>query len=280
MINFNGDLVKDAQISTANRGLNYGDALFETIRVINSSIMFWESHYFRLMSSMRMLRMEIPMNFSPEYLQEQIKSTLKANHLEDKPAKVKILVYRKEGGLYLPTSREVDVVITVEAIKDAFFTQLDNDYVVDLYKDHFVLAGMLSTLKTTNKITNVLASIYAQENDFDNCILLNEKKSVIEFTNGNLFLVKDKVVKTPPLSEGCLKGVVRSEVIKIIKKLEDYTLEETSISPFELQKSDELFLTNAIVGIKSVTKYRKKNYETQLAKALVGKLNAQARLAE
>lgn len=280
MINFNGNLVENVPITTKNRGLNYGDALFETIRVINNSIMFWEAHYFRLMSSMRMLRMEIPMSFSPEKLENQIKDTIKANNLTSSPVKVKLLVYRKDGGLYLPKSREVDVVISVEAIENAFFVHNTENYVVDLFKDHFVLAGMLSTLKTTNKVTQVLASIFAEENCFDNCIILNEKKSVVEFTNGNLFLVKGNTIKTPPLSDGCLKGIIRGELIKMLKKLDDYTLEETSISPFELQKADELFLTNSIVGIKSINQYRKKTYSTTLAKQLIGKLNAQARLAE
>ena len=280
MINFNGNLVENVPITTKNRGLNYGDALFETIRVINNSIMFWEAHYFRLMSSMRMLRMEIPMSFSPEKLENQIKDTIKANNLTSSPVKVKLLVYRKDGGLYLPKSREVDVVISVEAIENAFFVHNTENYVVDLFKDHFVLAGMLSTLKTTNKVTQVLASIFAEENSFDNCIILNEKKSVVEFTNGNLFLVKGNTIKTPPLSDGCLKGIIRGELIKMLKKLDDYTLEETSISPFELQKADELFLTNSIVGIKSINQYRKKTYSKTLAKQLIGKLNAQARLAE
>ncbi len=280
MINFNGNLVENVPITTKNRGLNYGDALFETIRVINNSIMFWEAHYFRLMSSMRMLRMEIPMSFSPEKLENQIKDTIKANNLTSSPVKVKLLVYRKDGGLYLPKSREVDVVISVEAIENSFFVHNTENYVVDLFKDHFVLAGMLSTLKTTNKVTQVLASIFAEENCFDNCIILNEKKSVVEFTNGNLFLVKGNTIKTPPLSDGCLKGIIRGELIKMLKKLDDYTLEETSISPFELQKADELFLTNSIVGIKSINQYRKKTYSTTLAKQLIGKLNAQARLAE
>ena len=74
MININGNLVedKDATISVFNRGLAYGDSVFETLRVINGKIIFWEDHYFRLMSSMRIMRMEIPSNFSPEFLEEEI----------------------------------------------------------------------------------------------------------------------------------------------------------------------------------------------------------------
>ncbi len=100
---------------------------------------------------------------------------------------------------------------------------------------------------------NTLASIFADENDLDNCILLNEKKGVVEVTNGNIFVVKGNVVKTPALTEGCIKGIVRIKVIEILFKNKDFTIEETSISPFEIQKADEVFITNAIIGVQPVT---------------------------
>jgi branched-chain amino acid aminotransferase len=281
MININGELVSadHANISYRNRGFQYGDALFETIRVINSKIIFWESHYFRLMSSMRLLRMQIPMQFSPEFLEEEIAKLVKKNNFEHKPVKVKINISRKQGGLYKPETREIDYVISCQEIEDSFFIADDKFIEVELFKDHFITSGLLSTLKSNNKLVNILASIYADENGYNNCILLNEKKSVVEFTNGNIFLVKDNVVKTPPLTEGCLKGVAREKIIDIIDKSKDLELKEESISPFELQKADEMFMTNAIKGIQSISKYRKKEYNSNVAKNLIGKLNAQARLA-
>ena len=112
----------------------------------------------------------------------------------------------------------------------------------------------------------------------DNCLLINTNKSVVEALNGNLFLVKGTTIKTPPLSDGCLKGILRKQIMEIIKLLPDYTLEETSISPFELQKADELFTTNVIKGIQSITKYRKKEFKNDVAKMLLQKLNVKVRL--
>ena len=152
-------------------------------------------------------------------------------------------------------------------------------YEVELFKDHYVNSGLLSTIKTNNRAINVLGSIYAKENSYDNCLLLNENKSVIEALNGNLFLVKGKLIKTPPTTDGCLKGVLRGKIIEIVKKLPDYTLVEESISPFELQKADELFITNVIVGIQPVSKYRKKEFNKEVAKELLTKLNVLARLS-
>jgi len=278
----NGEIqsVESSSLKLTNRGYNYGDGLFETLRVINSKIMFWEAHYFRLMSSMRILRMKIPMDFSPEYLEEKIVELVKANHLEKASVRVKINIHRNEGGYYTPEDNSVGYVISTKELKTAFFILKEEPYEVELFKDHYVQSGMLSTIKSNNKLVNILAGVYAKENDFDNCFLINEKKSVLEVTNGNIFVVKGEEIKTPPLSDGCLNGIIRKQLIEILGKSEDYTLKEESISPFELQKADEIFYTNAIQGVQSITKYRKKTYANTVAKSLVGKLNAKARLVD
>ncbi|HBY67665.1 MAG TPA: aminotransferase class IV, partial [Flavobacteriaceae bacterium] len=79
-------------------------------------------------------------------------------------------------------------------------------------------------------------------------------------------------------TDGCLNGILRKQVIKIIGQMPDYILEQTSVSPFELQKADEIFITNVITGIQPVSKYRKKEYTREVAKELLAKLNVKARL--
>jgi branched-chain amino acid aminotransferase len=277
MLNFNGKLIHNSEIS-GNRGLQYGDAIFETIKVSAGKILFWEDHYFRLMASMRILRMEIPMNFTPEFLEEEIQKTCKGLDENSSAYRIKIIVWRKEGGKYTPATNEVDYLVMAEALENPFYSLSEDAYVVELYKDHFINSGLLSTLKTTNKIINVLGSIYAMENEYDNCFLLNEKKNIIEVLNGNIFVVNGYTIKTPPLSDGCLNGILRKQIIGIINDHPDFIIEEASVSPFELQKADELFITNTIVGIQSITNYRKKEYRDTLAKELIGKLNLMARL--
>jgi len=278
MLNFNGKLIHNSEIS-GNRGLQYGDAVFETIKVSAGKILFWEDHYFRLMASMRILRMEIPMNFTPEFLEEEIHKTSKGLDENSNAYRIKIIVWRKEGAKYRPAINEVDYVAMAEALENPFYSLSEDTYVVELYKDHFINSGLLSTLKTTNRIINVLGSIYAMENDYDNCFLLNEQKNIIEVLNGNIFVVNGYTIKTPPLSDGCLNGILRKQIIGIINEHPDFTIEEASVSPFELQKADELFITNTIVGIQSITNYRKKEYSNTLAKDLLGKLNLKARLS-
>ncbi|WP_299897525.1 aminotransferase class IV [uncultured Aquimarina sp.] len=280
MININGNLLKDneATLSTANRGYAYGDALFETIRVNSGTILFWEDHYFRLMASMRILRMQIPMKFTPEFLQEEILGLIEENGLSNSSVRVKIIVNRKEGGLYTPATNDIDYSISVKQLTSSFYTLSEDFYEVTLFKDHYVATDLLSTLKSNNKLVNILGGIFAKENGYNNCLLLNSNKMVIEALNGNLFLIKGNKIKTPPVADGCLKGILRTQLVRIIEKLPEYEIEEASISPFELQKADELFITNVIHGIQPITKFRKKEYNLDIARRLLGVLNAQIRL--
>lgn len=280
MVNYNGIVLPDSKVALRpkNRGLHYGDAVFETIKVSAGKILYWEDHYFRLMAAMRVMRMEIPMSFTPEFLEEEIKKTIEAISEKATAYQIKFLVWRSWGGKYTPLAKTVEYVIFAEVLDDPFYTLNEADYEVELFKDHYVNSGLLSTLKTNNRAINVLAGIYAEENEYQNCLLLNENKQVIEALNGNLFLVIGNTIKTPPLTDGCLNGIIRKQLITILLQLPDYILEEASISPFELQKADELFVTNTIVGIQPVSKFRKKLYTTTVAKDLLAKLNVKARL--
>ncbi len=269
MINYNGDIIKISEVplTIENRAFKFGDGIFETIKIQNGKVVFFEDHYFRLMASMRMLRMKIPMKFTLEFLENEIARV--AEQFSEKKLRARLTVYRKDGGLYAPKTNEIDYVIDVKPVS----TEAKEKYVLDLYKDFYNYSGMLSTIKTTNRMLNTIASVYAQENDIDNCILLNERKGVAEVTNGNIFIVKGNTIKTPALTEGCIKGIVRKKVIELLEKNDDYTIEETTISPFEIQKADEVFITNAIIGVQPVTNYRKKEFKTEISEKIQKSLN-------
>lgn len=281
MVNLNGTLGEEsAEILTINnRGLNYGDAVFETLRYTGGKIYFWEDHYFRLMASMRIMRMEIPMNFTMEFLESEILKTIESSDEKSASLRIKLLVWRRAGGKYTPKTRDVDYAISFEKLENPFYTFNNTPCEVELFKDHFVTSGLLSTLKSNNRLINVLGSIFADENDYDNCLLLNENKQVVEALNGNIFLVHGNTVKTPPLADGCLNGIIRKQLLEIIKSIPEYSIEEASISPFELQKADEIFVTNVISGIVPITKYRKKEFENGFAKSLLPKLSLKGRMS-
>jgi branched-chain amino acid aminotransferase len=273
MINFNGSLQSAGNIlSSDNRAFLFGDGVFETLKIFKGKILFLEDHYFRLMSSMRIVRMEIPMNFTMEYIEQQILELVIANEIEAS-ARVRITIFRNDGGYYLPTTNNVSFLITAELLLNQAYVVNETKYIVDLFTDSFISKQLISSIKSTNKIINITASIYAKENDLNNCLLLNDSKNVIEAVQGNLFILMENKLITPPISEGCLNGVMRKQVLSLAKKIQHIEVFEEAISPFDLQKADEMFVTNVIKGVQPVTKYRKKEFSIELSRLITRKLN-------
>lgn len=280
MINFNGTIQSSsANLLVNNRAFLYGDGVFETLKILDQKVLFLEDHYFRLMSSMRVVRMEIPMHFTLEYFEEQLLSLAAIKNL-GASARARITVYRNEGGYYLPEQHEVSFLIDIVALDQPLYEIELGAYEVDLFKDFYITKQLLSSIKTTNKLINITGSIFAKENGLDNCLLLNDSKNVVEALQGNLFMVMGNQLITPPVAEGCLNGVMRKQLIDLAKKMDGMEFLEAPISPFDLQKADELFITNVIKGIQPITKYRKKEFTSAIASKLLVLLNAKIRLGQ
>ena len=256
MVNFNGIIFpsENLMLSSQNRAFKYGDAIFDTLKYEDGYVPYLEDHYFRLMSSLRMLRMKIPMNFTLNYYQEEILKTVKANKLGN--ARIRVTVFRKDGGLYKPEDNNINFLVEVSKL----VLKSQDVYKMELFKDFPVQKGLLSTIKSNNRIINVLASVYAKEFDFHNCILINDSKNIVEAINANIFIIKGIDIYTPALEEGCIDGIIRKKIIEMIEGQESYRIHQTTISPFELLKCDEIFVTNSIFNIQSVTQYKNKKY--------------------
>ena len=271
MINFNGKILDESDQLSNNRGFLYGDAVFETLKIVNNKILFWEDHYFRLMSSMRIIRLDIPETYTPEFLKENIikihqKKSLTGN------SRVRITVFRYSSGKYRPESNTSSFIISSEELKESNYILNNGDYKVDLFKDFYLDNQLISSIKSNNKIINVVASIYSNENGLENCILLNKDKMVVEFINSNIFSVNQRKIYTPKLSSGCLNGVMRKNLINILR-LNSFEVFEEDISTFDLTKSDEIFGTNIIQGLFSVTNYRNKYYSNSISLKILNLLN-------
>ena len=271
MINFNGKILDESDQLSNNRGFLYGDAVFETLKIVNNKILFWEDHYFRLMSSMRIIRLDIPETYTPEFLKENIikihqKKSLTGN------SRVRITVFRYSSGKYRPDSNTSSFIISSEEVRESNYILNNGDYKVDLFKDFYLDNQLISSIKSNNKIINVVASIYSNENGLENCILLNKNKMVVEFINSNIFTVNQGEIYTPKLSSGCLNGVMRKNLINILR-LNSFEVFEEDISTFDLTKSDEIFGTNIIQGLFSVTNYRNKYYSNSISLKILNLLN-------
>ena len=271
MINFNGKITDLSDQLINNRAFLYGDAVFETLIIFNDKILFWEDHYFRLMSSMRIIRLNIPDKYTPEFFKENIVK-IHNNISQTGNSRIRINIYRSSGGKYKPKKNTPSFIISCESINYNIYKLNKGHYEVDLYKDYYLDNQLISSIKSNNKIINVVASIYASENGFDNCILLNKDKLVSEFINSNLFIIKDEKIYTPTLKSGCLNGVLRKNLFKIISS-SSFELCEQDLSTFDITQSDEIFGTNIAQGIFSVTKFRKKNYDCSKTKKIITMLN-------
>ena len=279
MLNCNGIIQVNSDFKIeSNRGFLYGDAIFETLKVVDNKVLFLEDHYFRLMASMRICRMEIPMNFTMEFFEEQILALIAV--LEKAHAyRVRFSVFRDSAGFYLPASNNVQFVIVAVPFEDTLYKIEKFTYEVELFKDFFIPKQLLSTLKTNNKMLQITGSIFAKENGYDNCLVFNDEKNIVEALQSNIFMKTGHEIVTPPISDGCLNGIMRKQVLEILSKIEGVVVKEASISPFDLQKADELFLTNVAQGIQPITKYRKKEYNIDFSTELLIKLNSKVRLS-
>lgn len=274
LISYNGEVFEDYELEmhVDNRAFKYGDSVFETMKFANGKINFWEDHYFRLMSAMRIVRMEIPMNFSPEFIEEKITELISAKHSEKQTCRIRLSIVRQDGGLYTPTSNNIDYLIETSVIEDADFELNEVGLKMDVFKDHYKPKGLLSNIKSTNCLIYTVAGIFARENELDDVVLINENKHVVESVSSNVFLVQGNKLITPPIESGCLRGVIRKNILKIASKAQ-LEVEEKDFSPFEIQRADEMFLTNAITGIQWVSNFKKKTLKKVKTKILLEELN-------
>lgn len=275
MLIYNGALLKAEQVdfNYKNRGLNYGDGLFETMRTLGSNILFWEDHYHRLLSSMEVLKMDIPKEFTSKWLKNNISKLIHTQKIDASSYSIKILVWREADGKYTPDrNSKSSYIISCQSLKDYSYVYNTSFYELSLYSDFSVAISNLSNLKTTNRIINVLGSIYAKENEFDNCILLNDQKLVAEALNANVFIVNDYNIYTPNLKSGCINGIMRKQIINIINDNSEYTLIEKDINIDDLEKADEVFITNSIVGIQAISKFKESSFGFRVSEILYKEL--------
>ena len=193
--------------------------------------------------------------------------------MSQKPCRVKLYICRKDGGLYTPKTNQIDYVIEVLELSYNDFVIANINYCTEIFPDFKIQQNILSNIKSNNRIVNVLASIFSKENKLENCILLSENKNICEASNSNIFVITGDKIKTPPLSDGCINGVMRGNIIRIIEQKTKYSVEEISISAFEMKKADEIFLTNAISGIIPVSQNNGVDYQLNISLQILELLN-------
>ena len=244
-------------ISHQNLALTHAHSIIEELRVQQGAILFWEAHYLKIMASMRMLRISIPMNFTPDFLSDLILKTLSENPSLEGNAMVTFQVYPSHN-----LSSKTEYHIWLQTLNKKTLTEIKSHYFeIGLYKDFFISKDTLSTLPTNNRLISSLAAIFAHENDLDACFILNTDKEVIGTNLVCLFVVSQSEIHTSGLTSGTTDTVYRKNLIALIEKEASYKIIEGPISPFSLQKASSLFILNVKDGIIPISKYRKKEYD-------------------
>ena len=248
---YNGDFFKetDACINIKNRALNYGDGFFETIKIIDSIPFNFNSHLKRIKYAYGVLK--IKRSFNLELLEKRIISVIKKNEIIN--GTVKLQVFRKGSGKYMPDSNDSEIIISA---KSGFPFVKNLPVSLCFYDEQLKSSSSLSNIKSSNSLIYVLASLYAKEFNFDSSILFNTKGFALETSNSNIFVVRNNKIFTPKLDDGCVAGTMRDFVLKKINVF------ECSLTKSEIINADELFITNANLGVVPVKKIEENSYNS------------------
>ena len=262
-INISGKIITavDAGIPVDNGSFRYGYGLFETMLVQDGIIRLKQYHWERLFAGLKQLYFDIPASMTPEWLEEQVAGTVKKNKLE-KLCRVRLQMFAAGGGLYDMQSQQPGFVIEYFPLEASTMQLNENGLVTGIATGLNKSMDSLSNLKSCNALIYAMAGRQAKANKWNDAFICNTTGNIIESTIANIFWIQNDVVYTPPLSEGCIAGVMRRYV------MESITVKEKNLSIDELLQADEVFLTNAIKTVRWVGELKNKKYNCKRTKAI------------
>ena len=256
-------------ISLENRAFLYGDGLFESVKVFNGRAFNLDAHLNRMFEGAKFLNLDLRMR--KEDMQNQINLLLKENSISD-AAYLKIMVFRNEGGKYLAENNKASFLIITETDSQKQFELNKNGIELGLFSAQLKPMSKLSNFKTISALQSVVCANEAREKGKDDCLMLNSENNIIESANSNVFYVKEGVIYTPKLSEGCVDGAMRNLIMNL-KQL-TFQIQETKVELEQIFSADEVFLTNSIQGVRWVASFEDSMFEQQkVAQQLVNQIN-------
>lgn len=270
---YNGHLISmyEPAISFTNRAFRYGDSIFESIRYTNGKIMFLADHVKRIKLSMTTLRMNVPAEFTTSNIEQLIVHLIEQNDIK-KDARFRLTVFRNEGGFYTPDTNDISFLIESELIEEKGYVLNQKGLWVDIYAEIKKPINKISNIKTGSALLYVMAGITKTSLRLDDCLLVNDNGNIIESISSNIFVVKNGTLYTSPITDGCVDGVMRKQVLELAKQHKLLAFEQ-SLTVHTLTDGDEVFLTNAIKGIQWVGQFKNKFYTNQKAIFFTEKLN-------
>ena len=258
----------ELKLTSTNRAFLYGDGFFESIKIFNSKIFNYHNHFNRIKLSANYL--DINLNFSAEKLLQIISSLILKNDITN--GSIRITIFRNSKGKYYPAENDSSYVITSKKDSNNIFKKSEEDFKIGLYVENLKSQSKISNLKSINSLLYVMAAKYASENNYNDVFLMNTNNKIIETTNSNIFILKKGIVFTPPLLDGCVDGSMRNLLMHITKQ--HYQISIKSINEEDINKCEELILSNAISGVRRVTNFNKVVFkERKFYEFLISSLN-------
>ncbi|MEO5594269.1 MAG: aminotransferase class IV [Chitinophagaceae bacterium] len=268
---YNGSFHKNSTplVSAGNRGLRYGDGLFDTLKFADGKIHLDNWHFERLFNGLRLLEFELPPYFTAVYLAGQVEALCKKN--QHKTARVRINIFRGNGGLYNAENHFPNCIIESWQLPEVDFNLNENGLVTGIYKDAKKPMDRFSNLKSNNYLPYTMAALYAKKQQWNDAFLLNAADRICDATIANIFIIKNEVIYTSPLQEGCVAGIMRRLVLETLPA-KGFNCQEKIITEEDLFTADEVFLTNSIKGIRWVGHCGAASYTGRFVKVIFEKL--------
>lgn len=256
-------------ISLDNRAFHFGDGVFESIRLVNGAPRFMEAHWVRLQEGLKVLRIGQPEGLDVVSATRMLRELSGACELPN--GRARLTVFRDAPGYYRPRAHTGGYTMELKPVPTPNYALNHEGFTVDLYPEMRKAVNTLAVHKTLNCQLYVMASLWCMERGLDDCLLQNDRGNIIESSSGNIFIVSNGVLYTPSLSDGCIGGVMRMQVINLALA-NGIKVYECSLNPQNLLAADELFFTNAVRGVQWVGSYRTKRYAHRMAQHLNGLL--------
>jgi branched-chain amino acid aminotransferase len=243
--------IDKANISVLDRGFAYGDGLFETMRSYSGKIFRIGCHLDRLFRSARSIFIDLPM--TKNEIQTAINGTIQLNKLSNSIARLTITRGTHDPGLNIDYNAAPTVVILVRATKVISKNIYKKGIGIKLYKKSAIRTQGISTqIKSCNYLSNILLREKALKEGFFEAILLDNDNNATEGTISNIFIVKNKQLRTPSLNEFVLGGIIRKAILDICRT-NNISFQETTITEKDLYEADEIFLTNSGIEVLPVS---------------------------
>lgn len=258
---WNGELISQEHliISPDNRSFRYGDGCFETIKVIKGNIILQDLHFKRLLSSLDILLITIPHFFTQEYFVKQILQIVSANNHVNQ-AKVRMTIYRNGEEMKLSSSDNSLQFIVQSWHDEEGSNQFNKEGLsIDIYTAAKKSCDVFSSIKSNNFLPYLMGKLWADKLKLDDCLIINSNGAIADATIANVFIIVDGLIKTPSISEGCVNGTMRKYLLNCFEK-EKIQFEETVLREADLLIASEIFLTNALYGIRWVNRVGNRQY--------------------